>query len=257
MRSRGKPLKDKGVVVTREEGSDGPLSSRLSGLGAQVFHWPCTQTREPDDTGPLEEALSKLESYDWIIFSSGRAVEAVTRRVERPFIGPRIAAVGKATAKVLQSSGWSADFVPESFSGSALVEAFAKNDWAVNVKVLFPASSIAHETITNGLRGLGANLDRVTAYETVPAPLDPKACLKELKRGTVQAVTFTSPSAVKGLLDSLGSETVTRLLSQAPAVAIGPTTVQALEECGQAAEGIAKPSTLDGLVEAVVKTLVE
>jgi uroporphyrinogen-III synthase len=89
--STPEPKEPPKVVVTRSEAADGPLSSELRNLGLPVLLWPAV-TVEMAETGPLEEALGRATSFDWIVFASRHAVAAVTR--VRPSLAPAWVARG-------------------------------------------------------------------------------------------------------------------------------------------------------------------
>jgi uroporphyrinogen-III synthase len=80
------------------------------------------------ETGPLEEALERVQAFDWIVFASRHAVAAVTERMAMAPAGVRIAAVGQATARVLRQRGWPVDLLPSEANAAALVAAFAAED---------------------------------------------------------------------------------------------------------------------------------
>ncbi|MCP4659163.1 MAG: uroporphyrinogen-III synthase [bacterium] len=241
------------MVVTRPEEPDGPLVTLLRRRGARVLHWPVVRIDPPEDPRPLEAALERLDEYDWIVFSSARAVSAVAGRATPSQDGPRVAAVGSATAGALTAAGWRVDLTAHPARGAALVQALAEAGCA-GARVLFPASAIARPTIPDGLRARGARVEEVTAYRTRPCPLDRDRCLAELRRGAIAAITFASPSAVDGLQRALGTEGFDLLLAAAPSVAIGPTTAEALDRAGHPAARVAEPSTIEGLVRAVEQT---
>lgn len=251
----GTPLAGRCVVITRAEAPGGPLGTKLAGQGAEVRYWPVVQISPPADPAPLVRALANLSEYDWVVFSSPRAVAAVTGRIDGLPEGTRVAAVGDSTAETLLEEGWPVDLLPREFGSEGLVAAFSEADLAHGAEVLFPASSIARTTIPDGLTGLGARVERVVAYETVAASLDSAACRAEADAGSLDAVTFASPSAVSGLRAALGELSFARILSQVPAIVIGPTTAAALQEIGMVPTGVADPSTLDGLVDAVVAVI--
>ncbi len=253
------PLSGRGVAVTRAEGETGPLGRRLLALGARVYRWQAVDIGPPSDPGPLEEALGRLTSFDWAVFTSPRAAAAVTGRVERPPGGLKVAAVGIKTADALTEEGWEVHLVPKPFSGEALVKAFGETGWAEGARVFLPASSIALETVPEGLRALGAEVERVTAYETRPASLDGVRVVKEIEAGHVDALTWTSPSAVEGFRRAVEEPVWQRITGGPLSAAIGPTTADAVREAGveQGRIVIAEPSTLDGLAEAVADTLNE
>lgn len=236
----------KPVVVTRDEERGGPLSRELESLGLRVLIWATVRVL-PADTAALDEALSRAESFDWIVFTSRHAVAAVTARLSAPPQGVRTAAVGLATATVLRQQGWRIDLVPPEPSAAGLVGAFAAAGFARGARVLYPASSRALPTLASGLTQLGADVTTVEAYRTASGTgLDVEECRSWIARKAVGAVTFASPSAVSELESALGKEDFARLLGMAPAVAIGPTTANALTERGYAPT-LAEAATLRGL----------
>ena len=114
------------------------------------------------------------------------------------------------------------------------------------MKILFPASSRALPTIAAGLTQLGAEVTQVEAYRTEGAALDVAACRAWIRNAGVGAVTFASPSAVIELEHALGEADFDRLLTDAIAVTIGPTTARELTARGRAAV-VAEDTTLRSL----------
>jgi uroporphyrinogen-III synthase len=245
----------KPVVVTRAEGSDGPLSRELRGLGLTVLSWPAVRVA-PADRGALDGALAEAESFGWIVFASRHAVAAVLVRLPAAPARVRVAAVGQATAQVLRQRGWPVHLVPEEASAAALIAAFAAR-WSAEdagVKILYPASSRALPTIAAGLAQLGARVTQVEAYRTQTATLDLEECRAWIARGGIGAVTFASPSAVSELARSLGESDFRRLLDGTAAVAIGRTTAAELSAHGHAAV-VAESATLHGLALSTLRLL--
>ena len=239
-----------GVVVTRGERGDGPLTLLLKERGARVLDWGSIGFAPPEDLCPILSALARIQDYDWICFSSPRAVEAVVSRVAVPPGGVKMAAVGPSTAASLEGAGWSVHRVPGEGSGEGLVEAFRVADDAQGARVFFPASAIARDVIPEGLSKLGARVDRMTAYRMVTLPLDGAACRAAVDAGEVQVVTFASPSAMKGLREGIGEELFGQLARGTPAAAMGPTTASALREAGWVKMAVAEEPTLEGLADA-------
>jgi uroporphyrinogen-III synthase len=243
------------VVVTRAESADGPLSRELRSLGLEVLSWPAVSVT-PADSGALDEALERLDTFAWIVFASRHAVAAVLERIPKPPAPLRVAAVGRATALTLSQRGWPVHLVPEEANAAALMAAFAAQ-WGAEdagTRVLYPASSRALPTIAAGLRELGAVVTQVEAYRTDSAALDVSECRAWIERGGVGAVTFASPSAVTELARALGEEDFARLLDQAPPVAIGRTTARELAAHGRNAT-LAETATLHGLAVTTLRLL--
>ncbi len=246
-------LAGRGVAVTRAEGAEGPLSRRLTARGARVVDWAATRCVPPADPRPLERAQAHLEDYDWVALTSARAVAPLVERRPAPPHGVRIAAVGASTAAELAARGWDADRIGEGPGAAALVEAFRVAGDAGGARILFPASSEARPALVEGLVALGASVDRVEAYRTLPSPLDATRCRHDVASGRVDAVTLASPSALAGLRAAFDENALLDLLSGLTLVSIGPTTSQALRELGREPDAEAAPSTFDGLVDAVAR----
>ena len=129
-----RPLFGKRVLVTRTREQAGELSSLLSRRGAVPIELPTIEVGPPDDYACLDQALGSLGRYDWVVFASANAVDAVFARLaamhqdSRAFGGVRVAAVGQATAAKLRSHGIEPDLVPSGYSASDLVDEFAGHD---------------------------------------------------------------------------------------------------------------------------------
>lgn len=241
-----------GIVVTRDEDDRGPLTKALTERGARVLHWGSIRVAGPSDPAPLQDALTRLAEYDWICFSSPRAVQAVVSRVAGgpPPSPPRTAVIGPSTASALRKAGWPVHRMATEPSGRGMVETFRLAGDVSGARILFPASAVAREEIPEGLAQLGATVDRVTAYQMVAMPLDRSSCLASVNAGEVDVVTFASPSAMEGLREGLGEELFHRLARRTPAAAMGPTTAAALEEAGWTHVVVAEFSTMVGLAAA-------
>jgi uroporphyrinogen-III synthase len=252
-----RPLDGRGVAITRAEPPDGPLARRLSRRGARVLHWQAIEIAPPRDPEPLHEAIEHLSRFDWVVFSSVHAVSAFekahTREESAASSRLRIGAVGRSTARALERAGLHVDLVPERSGALPLLEAFRESAPLAGQRVLLPSSSISRPELRDGLAALGAHVERVTAYETRTAALDIGRCREELAAGLVDAVVFTSPSAVASLVASFGAGDLAASLAGCRLVSIGPTTSGALAEAGLPLTAEARPSTLDGVVAATIE----
>lgn len=246
------------IVVTRRAGQASTLVRLLQERGAEVVEVPAIEIVAPADVSPLDEALRSLERYQWLVFTSANAVNAVLGRIAvlglEPRLGargPKLASVGPATTAALRSA-FPADRVAlepaGDFRGRALADAFA-GALHGGERVLIPSSSRGRPELAEGLRSLGAQVDAVGAYATVePADLRPRvlACLE----AGFDLVAFASPSAVESFVAGAGA-----LARGLPAVVIGPTTAQAALAAGLEVRAVARPSTSEGLAAAAEEAL--
>ncbi len=244
------------IVVTRRRGQAVSLVQQLQARGATVLEVPSIEIVPPAEVAPLDGALRSLAGYQWVVFTSSNAVQAVIGRLAvlglPPKLAPaRVASLGPATTSAVRQA-FPADPVvlePEGeFRATGLAAAFARRG-VRGARVLFPAGSQAREELPLELRNLGAHVDVIEAYTThQPPDLAPRvqACLE----GGFDLLTFASPSAVEAFAAAAGGRQ-----RGLPAVVIGPTTARAAQGAGFELRGTAQPSTTEGLVEAVEQAL--
>lgn len=230
------------MLVTRER--PGELAAKLTERGATVSHVPLIAVAEPADGGAaLNDALSRLAEFDWLVVTSPAGSERVlTAALAAP--GVRIAAVGTATAGVLEAAGRPVDLIPPVQRARELADAFVAQA-ASPQRVLIAQADIAAPTLADDLRRAGHDVTVVTAYRTVSLEPDRSAI------AGIDAVLFASGSAVEGWCRAFGTD--------APpiAVAIGPTTAAAANRLGLKLSGVAADHSLDGLVTELERQLVD
>lgn len=245
------------VAVTRGKRGEDPLTVRLRELGAQVLDVPAIAAAAPESWDEFDSAAQDLSQYDWIAFASATAVDATLSRIVAlgmppPPVGTRLAAVGKATAQRLQERLRAPDLVPESATGAALAEAMAPQ--VRGRRVFVPRAAEGRPELLEGLAEAGADVVSAPCYRTVAAPAIALAPLGEaLLDGKVDAVAFASPSAVKSVVAALGPRA--ELLGRCALAAIGPTTADAIRECGLAVAVTPGTATAAALADAIARHL--
>lgn len=247
-------LRGRVVATTRGDDPDDALTDLLDGAGATVVRWSTYVVDPPADSDPLDRAVAALDGFDWVAFTSPRAVDAVVERAAHPPASARTAAVGDATARALTRAGWPVTVVGAE-GAETLVRTWTTAHSLAGARVLFPASSLARPVLEEALRAAGADVTRVEAYRTRIDPPDSSRVLIDLGRG-VDVVTFASPSAVTSLREALGDAWPDALLGSGIA-AIGPTTRDALVDAGLSADRVHVPDEpgLEGLMRATVSAL--
>ncbi|MFI4925689.1 MAG: uroporphyrinogen-III synthase, partial [Vicinamibacteria bacterium] len=145
--------------------------------------------------------------------------------------------------------------VPEQSRGEAVAEAIIARHGASleGARVLLPRAEVAREALPERLRAVGARVDVVTAYRTLPPAPEERARLRELiERGAVDALTLTSTSTLDNTLDAIGDD-APRLLGPLTIASIGPITTEAAERRGLRVAVTAAESTAEGLVAALTR----
>jgi len=252
-----RPLRGRRIAVTRAREQADELARALEALGAQVIAAPMIRIEPLSDLAPLGAALTQLSRYAWLVFTSQNAVEVVCERLAEWGLAPHdlaraaVAAIGPATAAALARHGVAPDLVPEEFVAEAVVGALAARGELRGKRVLLPRARAARDALPDGLRRLGAVVDVIPVYDTVPETGDDGGLVAEILAGRIDAVTFTSSSTVRHFVDIVGPEAATS--GRFAAAVIGPVTAATARELGLAVAVEAEEYTIPGLVEALVR----
>jgi uroporphyrinogen III methyltransferase / synthase len=256
-----RPLFGRRVVVTRARMQAGELSAELERLGAEVYEFPTIEISPPQNFGPLDDAIRKLDSFDWMVYTSVNGVEAFVERLRYHGLdlravprGARIAAIGPATAKKLDEVGLRVDVVPGAYRAEALIEALDAGSLA-GKRVLIPRARVAREILPEKLREAGAEVVVPPAYESVPSSEGKEELSLRLRSGEIDCVTFTASSTVENFFGVFGEEEAARLLSGTKVACIGPITAGTACRRGLRVDAEADEYTIPGLVEAVTNLL--
>ena len=166
-----KPLSGVRVLVGRARHQASALSSGLRRMGAQVIEIPFIEIRKPRSFRPLDNALRTIRGYEWLILTSANGVEALWQRLKKLRIHPetfrhlRIAAIGPATKKSIESHGLRVHVVPQEYVAESVVRSL--RDRVQDKRVLLVRARVARDVIPSELRRAGAQVDVAEAYETV------------------------------------------------------------------------------------------
>ena len=274
------------ILITRprKEATEFARLARQAGFEPVIF--PTIDTRPVDDTTALDRAFAKLDCYDWLVFTSAKAVEYAIASENTPAIvqingtndgsrsgaqlneaasstgceevssgvrtsfqnAPRIAAIGAKTAAALRARGVEPNLVPEAYTAEALVVSLGdlRGRW-----VLIPSADIGREALPKAVVGAGGVAHVVTVYHTLPTEPGPQG-LGALRAG-VDWLTFTSPSTARNFIALVEQAGLSPFrLPGAPRVAcIGPVTADAARGMGFHVDAVANPHTVEGLLAAI------
>ncbi len=164
----------------------------------------------------------------------------------RAFAGATVAAIGPGTAAALREAGIVADVVAERSLAEGLLEALPAD--LTGTRALVARAEEARDTLPEGLRAAGAEVDVVPLYRTLAAlPRQPERML------SADAVAFTSSSTVRRFAEALPG----RDLAAVRGVSIGPVTSATARELGVGIVAEATRHDLDGLTETLLQVLSE
>lgn len=249
------PLFGQTMLVTHSPPQVSRLSEMLTELGAEVIEAAAIQIEPPEDFRRLDAALSRLNTYDWLVLTSPNGAERLLARMEslgldaRTFAGVKIAAVGPATAEVLRRKLLTPDLLPEQFTTQALGEALSSAEDLRGKQILLARADIATPKLADMLRQAEAAVEEVTAYRITRPTALPEVAVEALAGERVGWITFASSSGVENFLALIGPHKID--LSNVKLAAIGPVTAETLQKAGLTPAVVADPHTIDALVKAI------
>ncbi|HEY1756989.1 MAG TPA: uroporphyrinogen-III C-methyltransferase [Bryobacteraceae bacterium] len=250
------PLFGKRIVVTRDRGQAAELSEPLNELGAETILLPAIDIQPAEDPEPLDHAIARLRTYDWLIFTSVNGVRFFMERLDasardlRALSSLKICAIGPATRAAVEALHLKVDLMPQEYVAESLVAAFTE-EHLNGRRILLPRAAVARDVVPAELTRRGASVDVVEAYRTVaPAGLAEHAA--EVFARKPDWIAFGSSSAVKNLVNAAGPALLKHGLQSVRIASIGPITSGTVRECGLEVDTEANPYTMEGLIAAVV-----
>ena len=247
------------VLVPRTKDQAGEMSERLTAHGALPIEVPTIAVEPPRSPAQMERAVKGLVDgrYQWVVFTSTNAVRAVWEKFgefgldARAFSGVKIACVGEATADRVRAFGISPELVPSGEQSSlGLLDEFPPYDSIFDPvnRVLLPRADIATETLAEGLRERGWEIEDVTAYRTVRAAPPPAETREMIKTGEFDAVCFTSSSTVRNLVGIAGKPHARTIVA-----CIGPKTAETAAEFGLRVDVQPETAAVGPLIDALAE----
>ncbi|WP_293830563.1 uroporphyrinogen-III synthase [uncultured Corynebacterium sp.] len=253
-----RPLYGWRVLVPRAKSQAGVMNARLSQHGAIPQSVPTISLEPPRNPAQMDRAIKGIVEgrYQWILFTSVNAVDAVWSKFEelgldaRSFAGVHLGAVGQKTADALIARGMQPELLPHRTKQNAagLAEAFPEyvEDIDPVSRVLLPRADLGSDVLVDGLQEKGWEVDDVVAYRTVRAAPPPPETRDMIKTGGFDAVCFTSPSTVKNLVGIAGKPHSRTIIA-----CIGPVTEAEAREQGLRVDVVPEVADIPNLVDAL------
>ena len=253
-----RPLFGLRIVVTRALGQAGQLTRRLREHGAEVLEAPTIRIEPPTRREDFVDALLALNSYDWLVFTSPNGAAKFFEFFFKHFHdlrdlgGARIAALGPATAAKLKEFHLQVDLMPEQAMAAGIAEAFARFQSIENLKICLLRAEVANRELPEALEALGAIVDDIACYRTVPETEDPSGVAARLAQEGADWLTFTSGSTAEQFHARFDLPALLGRFPRMRVASIGPETSKTLASLGLKPAIEAAEHTIDGLIEALL-----
>jgi len=245
------------IVVTRTREQASQLSRQLLERGAEVLEIPTIKIVPPTKHEEIVEALSGLNAYDWLIFTSPNGVTSFFDYFFKAFQdlrdigGVRIAAVGPATAAKLRELHLQVDLMPDEYVASKIAQALAEYESIDNLRILLLRAEVANPELPKLLEDKGAIVDDIAWYQTVPETEDLTGAAAKLLEEGADWITFASSSTVENFHARFDLPALLKKFPQIKTASIGPETSKALFALGLKPTVEARTHTIEVLVKAL------
>jgi uroporphyrinogen III methyltransferase / synthase len=252
-----RPLFGQRIVVTRTREQASQLADELHELGAEVLEIPTIKVDEPSEKAALMDAMLELGAYDWIVFTSPNGVDAFFNYFLKGFddiraLGNlRIAAVGPATAAKIKALHLRVDAMPQEYITSKITQAITAFESLDNLRILLMRAEVANRDLPEELEALGAIVDDVACYRTVPETEDINGSASRLGESGADWVTFTSSSTVEHFHARFDLAKLKHDFPHMRFASIGPETSKTLRTLGFEPDAEAREHNIPGLIRAV------
>lgn len=261
-----RPMFGHRILVTREHATG---FERLEELGAEIIEFPTIEIVPPSSYDELDAAIGKVNSYNWIIFTSANGVKYFLKRFFelekdiRELKGIKICGIGEKTAEEIRKYGIKVDFIPEEFRAEGLIDSFLRKAKSPKFKVqspieflkgmrfLLPRAEVARELFPEKVRELGGEIDVPVTYRAVKPELHGRRLKRFLKEGRITIATFASAATFKNFIEIIGSD-AHELLKEVTIAVIGSVTAKAIEKAGLKVDIMPKESTIEAMVDEII-----
>lgn len=223
------PLHGRRIMITRPLEQAFDLAQELIDFGADVYNVPMIKLISPPDLSPMKQAMSKLTTYDWLLFTSANGVNFFFQHLNSQNLDARalhnikIATIGPATSKAVSKFGLITDLQARQSNQEGIVTAFESLS-VKNARILFPSSDLARNHIVEAFGQRGAIVDQVVAYKNIPPSESELILPRPLKTGLMDWIIFTSPSTIQNIFKIVPDDLRKRIFATAHIACMGPTT---------------------------------
>lgn len=251
-------LSGRTVVVTRAAAQAQRFTELLQASGARVIEAPAIVIAPPASWEPLDAALTALDTFTWVVFTSTNGVAMVDRRLGTLGLGwpalssRRVAAIGPATADALREHGVRVDIVPAEYRAEGLVSRLRPLLSPAD-RVLLPRAAQTRDVLVMELRQLGVQVTEVAAYATRKAEGGAPRLGEALAAGTIDAVTFTSSSTARNFAEAFTEDERRTWRGRVAVASIGPITAATAAEYGLTTDIMPAEYTIPALARAIVE----
>lgn len=259
--ARAQRITNKTILITAPKGYSERMQKVFTEKSFNVIASPFIQTTVPVNIkGDVKSFLNRIVTYDYVMFSSRKAVDALFQGLKAANIAPsilrgiKLCAIGKDADYVFEKLHVRASIIPKEPSPMGIAdEIFQQGDAkGKTIAVLAPEVLGIKEPpvvpdFIDKLKSMGMEVTRVNVYTTQAADIEASIALIKLKK--IDCIAFTSSAEIEVLLSRIGKSMV---LKDIDIACFGIYTAAFAKEKGLNVKIISKDfSSFNGFADAV------
>ena len=218
-------LENKIIISTRPFTKNDAINNYLAKKGASVLDFPMIEICPTKIKDSTINCLKKINSYQWIVFTSKNGVEYFFKLLNtlnihsKKITASKIAVIGKKTSEevlknkckpYLISSGNTSEDLSKELSAKV----------KTNDKILLVLGNLAKNTLEKGFAKT-VNITRIDVYKTTKPNTISKDIIERIKKDNYNIIIFTSPSGFKNFKTTMNKN---KIFSDFRVACIGKTT---------------------------------
>ena len=194
------------VLVTRPEEQAAALCEAIQAAHGRPLRFPALEILGPPDKKAVRAQLADLGKVDLLIFVSANAVRyAFPQMPDNIPLNLQVAAVGSATAKVLDEYGLEPTLLPQDSMDSEGLLALPQLQDVAGRRILIVRGNGGRETLRETLEQRGATVEYVEVYRRRIPQRNPANLIANWAQ-MVEVVTVSSAQILDNLFTLLGTE---------------------------------------------------
>ncbi|QDT45357.1 Uroporphyrinogen-III C-methyltransferase [Gimesia alba] len=251
------PLFGLRIGITRPwEQSEAEIQRALN-WGAQPVLLPTIEISAPADWQPVDDAIARLDEYQWLVFTSANGVQYFLNRLwetgfdARKLAHLKLATIGPSTAEALNAWHLRADVIPAHYRAEEL--AAVLKPLVSQQKILWAGANRGREVLQTELAEVSATVDKIVAYENHDVIAWDPEIVHFLESGELNWIGLSSPSIARNFHRLLSEKAREQIGNTIKLASISPVTTQAAEEVGLKINAEAEEYTWEGIFAAILK----
>lgn len=250
-------LDNRTVLNPRGKESAKSFSNVVKKYGGVPLEVPLLAFKATELSSEEKMFIGNIHTYDWIIFTSNIAVESFLSFYADDLSKlPKVAAIGRKTAQVLEEKGIKVDFIPKEF----VAEGFVKDFLPIiskGTRIFIPKGKLARDYIAQKLKQMGAEVDEMIIYDTY-FPQESKTHLAQLlAEHRLDIIPLTSPSAADHFMEIVENYKLHDDIQTCIFACIGPVAQKRAESLGLTVHVVPEVYTVEDMIKKIAEYITQ